>query len=127
MRPFAILSVALTRLIYMVAADGRFLSSCDPTSVRITPQQEGSVILGATCSTPGGQLISSTLDLNRCLVNSDGRIGCWPGGGAFGSCTPQSSVTFSSRAGLDARVTVLCKRSGGGSTLSDIGVDFLSK
>ena len=129
MRPFAILSVALAGLAHIVAADGGFLRSCDPTSVRIMPylQQGGTVTLEAICRTSGGQPNRSVLDLNQCLVNSNGRIGCWAGGGAFGSCTPENSITFSSPAGLDAKVSVLCKTSGGGSLRSDISADFLSK
>ena len=130
MRPFVLLSVALTRLAYIVAADGGFLSSCDPGSVRVVPsptQQGGTIILEAACRTAAGQYNPSRLDLNRCLVNSDGRIGCWSGGGAFGSCTPQSSITFGSLGGMNGKVTVLCRNSAGGLIPSEIGVDFLSK
>ena len=63
----------------LVHADGNFAASCPNIVVDSTG-------LSATCYNADGKKVTANLDINTCIVNNGGVLGCQPGGGFANSC-----------------------------------------
>ncbi|KAB5588684.1 hypothetical protein CTheo_7877 [Ceratobasidium theobromae] len=56
-------------------------ASCSATKL------QGNNIMSATCASISGSLVTSSLDLNTCIVNNSGSLACQQNGNYAASCT----------------------------------------
>ena len=83
----------LTLLISLatVHADGDFTATCSRLKLDYP-----SYVLTAECKRTDASTVTSTLNLNNCLVNQGGGLLCRPGGGFSGTCDISNDLTDTS-------------------------------
>ncbi|KAF8207433.1 Cyanovirin-N [Mycena galopus ATCC 62051] len=102
------------------AADGGFLASCSNTNVNAQTD-----VLTTTCRNSAGGSVTSSINLNVCIGNANGKLVARYNGNFSGSC---SGLTFLGT-GSTATLISQCRNDGGtfASTSIDLNAVFTNK